>query len=241
MLGLVRGEIGAGDQPAVGLHPLLSLQRERAAIKPVGFVPCNFAVRPREVRLLQAVSAWPSVAVRVEKNAGAVRELAEFLHRLAKPAEVRLVEREAVLRDRRRLAKVLGEIDFAVFADREIVSCQRAGHADGQRTGPAQFGDGFTVAQEHVAAGLLRCSLPPVERHECAVRFSDQHETAAADPGVEAVHHTKCQRGCDNGIHRIAALFECLFRRLGRERMPRHHRAGFCHRLAKRQREQQQK
>ena len=71
---------------------------------------------------------------------------------------------------------------------------------------------------------------------QSATRFADQHETTSTDPGVEAVHHAKRQRGCDGGVDGVAALFERLFRCLGRKRMHRHDCAGFLSRLAERQR-----
>ena len=50
---------------------------------------------------------------------------------------------------------------------------QRAGHADGQCAGSTQVRVGLAVAQENVAAGLLRGGFPAVDCHERAVRFSD--------------------------------------------------------------------
>ena len=78
--GIIVGEVVAGHQSAVVAHPLFRFQRERAAIKPVGGVLPDGAVRPGQVRLPEPVAVWPGVAVAVEENARAVRELAEFFH-----------------------------------------------------------------------------------------------------------------------------------------------------------------
>ena len=119
------------------------------------------------------MAAWPGVAIDIEEDTRAARELAEFSHHLAKPAQIGIVEFKAVLGDRRRLAKVRGEIDVAGLADRESVRCQRAGHADGQRAGAAKLGVGFAVAQIHVAARCGRGGCAAVDRRESAVRLAD--------------------------------------------------------------------
>ena len=119
--GLVVGEVVSCHQSAVVAHPLLGLQRERATVKPVAGMTRDLAVRPGQVRLPQSVTAWPGIAFGVEKYFCTAGKLAQFFHHLAKPAQIGIVEFKSLLGNRCRLAKVLGEIDVAVFTDRKIV------------------------------------------------------------------------------------------------------------------------
>ena len=54
------------------------------------------------------MAAWPSIAFGIEKNFCAVVKLAQFFYYLAKPAQIRIVERETLLGDHSRLIKMLG-------------------------------------------------------------------------------------------------------------------------------------
>ena len=60
-----------------------------------------------------------------------------------------------------------------------------------------------------------------VNRHECAVRQTDEHETTAADAGVMRVHNAQRQTDCDRRINRIAAGLQHVESRVRREGVAR--------------------
>src|SRR5260221_7588777 len=66
--GLILLEIFSAKKPAILRHPLASLLRERASIKPIRSSRGDRAIAPGQIRLSENLAGVKGLAVRTQKN-----------------------------------------------------------------------------------------------------------------------------------------------------------------------------
>ena len=160
----------------------------------------------------------------MQKNRPGAFELSQLIGGGRQTPRKRPIQGKAVFRSARGQKQVLLERKLPAASQRVVVSCQCAWHSRGQSARLAEPCVGFAFAQKHVARGSCGRGFPPVDGHERAVRFPQQHETAATDAGIVAIDYAEHQRRRHRRVNGVAPSLQGGDARLGREWLHgRHH------------------
>jgi hypothetical protein len=214
---------------------------DRSVVDLLDAVLRDQVVRVREVRVAEGRAHVVRRAVRVEVERSRRRYVVEPRHGLLCLIEERLVDYEPVARNVDRRLEHLRKRHRPVLLQREVPGRRRAGDSDGQPA-PARVVERQRLAgrgvDERRTRHRLGRRLASVDRRDLAVRGADDHEAPAAQAARERLGHAEHGRRRDGRVDGVAAVFQRVDGRLGRERLDarggatcarRCRRAGRCH------------
>ena len=206
LLGLVGGEIGFRDDPAVGLHLLGDAIGNPAFVEGVGAAVSDRAEGLCQVGLNEPIAFLPFAAAGLAEGSdrgGKRRHRAR--HLAVEPARESCRHREALGEADRRRHDVLPR-ELAELLVRELHAPHRARHARREIAGGGEAPNDLSVGSEiHRRRRRERRLLAVVERRHVAGRRADDHEAAAADVAGGRVRHGQRKRSRDRRVDGVPA------------------------------------
>ena len=209
LLGLIGGQVGFGNQSAIGLHRSGQFSCGLALVETVAAFLLDALERFGQVGLLPDFTRLVGRAAFFEKLLRAGRVPGKILFIKVKLARQAFAQRKTFLRQLDgRFEQVLH-----LFAAEPLMGKEEAGdrsrHAHGQIAFVVgRLGVLAVCIEEHVFGGRRRGLFAEVEGGDFALSRADNHEPPAADVARRRQSHRQGEPGGDGGVHRVAALLE---------------------------------
>ena len=204
----VGGEVGGGQDSAVGAHRRVDLLGDRAAIEGVRALVGDRLQRRGEVALDQAVAGLERRTVGAQEDLRRFGIAFEARRESLENVGVGAAENEAVARQRDRRRHDLGAAHRAVFLERRVEAENRARRGDGAPAVEARALDRRAGGVEiHRLGRRRRRGFAEVDEHVAMRRREmGDEESAAAEVAAAGIGHRLGEADRDRRVDRVAAL-----------------------------------